>query len=120
MTICIRGHEFEFDVFDLDAMERYGAAESALGESIDPKVISADPSPERLSAVHEALTVFFDTVLGEGSLSIILDGKRNPVDALDAYYDLRDGALANTQARAAAVAARSKIPDKYNPARLKK
>ena len=118
--IAIRGHEFDFDLYDLDTMELYTAAEAELYEVTGGADIANSPSVETLTTVFKALSAYFDKMLGEGSLMQILDGKRNIMDALDAYYELRDMAIESNLGRAAEVARRAAIPDKYKLKKIRK
>jgi len=120
MRIVIREHEFAYDLADLDALERLDAAEKALIDQIDADTLTQDPTLETLSALYDALAAFFDTVLGDGALRTILDGRRNPIDGLEAYYDFRDMLLEGTIVRAATVTKRATIPAKYRPENIRK
>ena len=118
--IVIRGHDFDLGVFDLDETKRRAELEAALGGKLGALDLANNPTYEGMVQVYEELVLFFDGVLGAGSLDVILDGKHDVADALDAYYDLRDALLEASIARATQIAMRAKLPEKYRLDRVRK
>lgn len=121
--ISVRGHEFECDPYDLDDMAKKSAADTALQIALaaagagDPGI---DPDSDQLEAIFAAYTSYFDAVLGKGSLGELLGGKRNPVRAIELYYELRNAQLEAMFADAAEAAQKAPIPSKYDPSRIRK
>ena len=118
--VTIRGHEFELGVFDLDETKRRADADAELGEKIQATDLINNPTYEGMVMVYEELDRFFGSVLGEGSLGLVLGGKRDVGDALYAYYNLRDALLDASLARATEITKRQKLPAKYRMDRVKK
>ena len=118
--IVIRGHEFELGVYDLDELKRRDDADKVLGQKIAAVDLIGDPTYGSLVMVLDELERFFDDALGAGSLAVILDGKRDVADALEAYYELRDAILDATLTRAMEIARRAKVPEKYNMDKVKR
>lgn len=118
--IVIRGHEFNHNPLNLDTLMIQQRADETLKESVDVESIAKNPTLDALLKVYMAVDAYFTTVLGEGSLSAILDGERDPIGAMDAYYDLRDAGLEMIQKNASSLQGRKQIPDKYNPEKLKR
>ena len=118
--VIIRGHEFDIDLYDLDQIGARAQADALLGEGMNGTDLISNPTYEGMVAVFGMVAAFFDTVLGEGSLLTILNGRRDVADALDAYYDFRDALLDASLSRAAEIARRAKLPEKYRLEKMKK
>ena len=116
--VVIRGHEFEFDGLDLDALSTYSDAEKNIRSVLESvNSLAENPNLDDLTTVFKGLVAYFDKVLGKGSLMKVLDGKRNLGEALDAYYDLRDSVLAENTTKAAEIAKRAQVPDAFKSVR---
>lgn len=118
--ITVKGHDFELDMLDLDVYAQNIENSAALAQTVADNDLAVGVTIEKLSAVYEAIRLYFDQTLGEGALAKILDGKRRPLEALDAYYDLRDAIVADAERRATLLAGRRQLPKKYATDRLKR
>jgi hypothetical protein len=118
--INIRGHEFEVDFLDIDQAEAMLTGESEMSAQIQALDLIKNPTMGTLAELFKSLTDFFDKSVGAGSLSTILDGKRNVGDALDAYYDLRDSMVESAQKRMDEIALRKQLPEKYRANKIRK
>lgn len=85
MTIKVLNQEFDFDIFDLDAMERYENAHKNYVAAMT-KARGADVSALRASC--DAIAEFLESVLGEGAREKLFGGKTNYRQYLQAGYDL--------------------------------
>lgn len=85
MTIKVLNQEFEFDIFDLDAMERYETAYKAYVEKMQ-KARGTDVKSLRESC--NAIADFLETVLGDGAKEKLFGGKTNYREYLQAGYDM--------------------------------
>ena len=85
MTVKVLNQEFEFDIFDLDAMERYENAYKNFVAAMT-KARGSDVASLRESCKNTA--AFLDAVLGEGACDKLFGGKKNYRDYLAAGYDL--------------------------------
>lgn len=120
MMITVLGKQFDYQVYDLDAMAKSEASDAALKAALEAVGgYEGQPSIEQQEAMFAAYTAYFDAMLGEGSLSQILGGRRNVMDATEAYYDFRDAVLDAMIQRVNAVARRAAIPEKYSPDRIR-
>ena len=111
--VVICGERFVLDLFDIDDFARAMAAERAFLGSVDLNALLVDLSEDKLVELYRALLMYFDVVLGEGSLEKALKGKRNVMDGLEAFFALRDGLLENAVAREMEILRRSALPEKY-------
>lgn len=114
MTIKILNQEFEFDIFDLDAMERYETAHKAYVEKMQ-KVRGADVKSLRESC--NAIADFLESVLGEGAREKLFAGKTNYRDYLKAGYDLIESVGAQREEFQREQTERSQRMAKYLPKR---
>lgn len=124
--ISIRGHELPFSFSNIDRVKSYAAAYRVMEAGASEGLAriqgceTLEDMAEVLEALYKALDDFFSVQFGEGTLGTILGGERDVMEALDAFYDLRDAALENNAARASMTSARAVIPDKYNPDNTRK
>lgn len=88
MTIKILNQEFEFDIFDLNAMERYEASHKAYAAKMT-QTHSANVKSLRESC--DAIAEFLESVLGEGANERLFAGGKNYREYLKAGYDLIEG-----------------------------
>lgn len=121
MMISVRGHEFNYPLYDIDAMARNEASDAALKAALEAVgSYEGFPTLEQQEDILSAYAAYFDVVLGEGTLEKLLGGKRNAMDAIEAYYDVRDAVLDAMIQRANAVARRGQVPEKYDPEKVRK
>ena len=116
MTIKILGQEFDFDIYDLDAMERYENAHKAYAEAMS-KITDRDAKSLKASCKNTA--DFLDAVLGEGTSERLFGGVVNYRQYLNAGYDLLEGVGDQREAFRKEQAERSSRIAKYLPNKRK-
>lgn len=115
--ISIRGHEFEFSLSDIDALTKVSKWPELLGaeaQRLGAQAVDGDPI-EPMRALLELETRLFDEVLGDGALSKVLGGKRDPVDGIEAFFELNRAVGEASKDYGREISQKLRSLDKYKP-----
>ncbi len=117
MTIKILGQELDFDIYDLDTMERYEEAHKSYAAAMQKMTPGNDA--KTLKAYCKITADFLDGALGEGTSDRLFGGVVNYRQYLRAGYDLLESVGSQREEFQKEQAERSQRIAKYLPNRRK-